>query len=311
MNTLLVNPGRRNYFVKYFLDLSKKFNLKIFLIDPNKNIPSFKVSKKTKNFICPDLKNKKIFKVFLRKFVKKNKIKVIFPFSEYEQEVLSLEKNYYKKNGVDVIISNSNIIRICSNKVNTYKFLNRHKISSPKLFNFKKVKKNLPNVIKKKNGSGSVSQIVLKDKNIIPVKEDKNFIYQKFHNAQEYGVDILNDLNGNFLHFTVKKKIAMRAGDTDRAIIVNPKRFKNLAKTISKNLRHVGNLDVDFLLIKEKIYVLDLNPRFGGGYPFTHEYGYNYIEKIFNLLINKKLNKFKKFSDKKIIFSKGITIHKH
>ena len=103
----------------------------------------------------------------------------------------------------------------------------------------------------------------------------------------------------------------MRAGDTDRAIIVNPKRFKNFAKTISKNLRHVGNLDVDFLLIKEKIYVLDLNPRFGGGYPFTHEYGYNYIEKIFNLLNNKKLNKFKKFSDKKIIFSKGITIHKH
>ena len=97
MNTLLVNPGRRNYFVKYFLDLSKKFNLKIFLIDPNKNIPSFKVSKKTKNFICPDLKNKKILKMFLRKFVKKNKIKVIFPFSEYEQEVLSLEKNYYKK----------------------------------------------------------------------------------------------------------------------------------------------------------------------------------------------------------------------
>ena len=68
------------------------------------------------------------------------------------------------------------------------------------------------------------------NKNIIPVKEDKNFIYQKFHNAQEYGVDILNDLNGNFLHFTVKKKIAMRAGDTDRAIIVNPKRFKNFAR---------------------------------------------------------------------------------
>ena len=103
-----------------------------------------------------------------------------------------------------------------------------------------------------------------------------NFIYQKFHNAQEYGVEILNDLNGNFLHFTVKKKIAMRAGDTDRAIIVNPKRFKNLAKTISKNLRHVGNLDVDFLLIKEKIYVLDLNPRFGGGYPLSYSAGANF-----------------------------------
>ena len=162
MNTLLVNPGRRNYFVKYFLDLSKKFNLKIFLIDPNKNIPSFKVSLKTKNFICPDLKNKKIFKIFLRKFVKKNKIKVIFPFSEYEQEVLSLEKNYYKKNGVEVIISGFNIIRICSNKVNTYKFLNHLKISSPKLFNFKKVKKKLTYCHKEKKRQRKCKSISIK-----------------------------------------------------------------------------------------------------------------------------------------------------
>ena len=97
MNTLLINPGRRDYFIKYFLDLSKKFHLTLYLIDPNKNIPSFCASKKTKNFVCPKLKNKKIFRNFLRKFITKNKIKIVFPFSEYEQEILSLEKEYYKK----------------------------------------------------------------------------------------------------------------------------------------------------------------------------------------------------------------------
>ena len=311
MNTLLINPGRRDYFIKYFLDLSKKFHLTLYLIDPNKNIPSFCASKKTKNFVCPKLKNKKIFKHFLRKFITKNKIKIVFPFSEYEQEILSLEREYYKKKGVEIIISNRKTIEICNNKINTYEFLRSIKINSPKLIKYKYIKKNLPMIIKKKYGSGSKFQSVIKDKNLVPKKNDKKFIYQKFYNYQEYGMDILNDLNGNFLHFSVRKKIAMRAGDTDRAIVVNPKRFENLARKISFNLKHVGNLDIDFLVSKKKIFVIDLNPRFGGGYPFTHEYGYNYIERLFNLIRKKKNNKFKKFVNKGNLFTKGITIHKH
>ena len=69
MNILLVNPGRRNYIVEYFLLLKKKFNLNIFLIDPDKNIQSFSI-KSTKNYICPPLTKKNKFKKFLRKFVK-------------------------------------------------------------------------------------------------------------------------------------------------------------------------------------------------------------------------------------------------
>ena len=124
-------------------------------------------------------------------------------------------------------------------------------------------------------------------------------------------MDILNDLRGNFLHATVRKKLAMRSGDTDRALIINPKFFLRIAKKLSLTLKHVGNLDVDFLLDKKKVIVLDLNPRFGGGYPFSHEYGYNYIETLINLAQNKKIKKFKNFSGKNNLFSKGITIHKH
>ena len=64
MNILLINPGRRDYLIKYFCNLQKKFKIKIFLIDPNKNIPSFKVTKKTLNFICPIAKKKKNFQNF-------------------------------------------------------------------------------------------------------------------------------------------------------------------------------------------------------------------------------------------------------
>ena len=76
MNILLINPGRREYLVKYFLDLSTKYKSKIFIIDSNKFIPSFLVSKETRNFVSPKCRKKSNFQHFLRNFVKKNKIKI-------------------------------------------------------------------------------------------------------------------------------------------------------------------------------------------------------------------------------------------
>ena len=80
---------------------------------------------------------------------------------------------------------------------------------------------------------------------------------------------------------------------------------------MSKALKHIGVIDVDFLYNKKKFYVLDINPRFGGGYPFTHVYGYNYIECLISLVLKNKKIKFKIFNRKKNIFSKGITIYPH
>ena len=38
-------------------------------------------------------------------------------------------------------------------------------------------------------------------------------------------MDILNDFDGNFLHCLARKKISMRAGDTDKAEIISSKKF--------------------------------------------------------------------------------------
>mgnify|MGYP001234109106 CR=1 FL=1 len=92
MNILLVNPGRRDYIVNFFLLLKNKYNLNIFLIDPDKNIPSFKVSPLTKNYVCPKVKNSKIFFSFINKFILKKKIDVIFPISDRELKILSKKK---------------------------------------------------------------------------------------------------------------------------------------------------------------------------------------------------------------------------
>jgi len=312
MNVLLINPGRRDYLVKYFINLSKKYRLKIFLIDKDKNIPSFAVSKKTFNFISPEVKNKKKYILFLRKFILKKKIDVIFPISEWELKILAEEKIYYKKRFTEVIISDLKVIKICQNKLVTQKFLKKNKILYPKTVPFNQIKNNLPVIKKKIIGSGSRDQSVIKNLKDIPRFNNNEFFFQKYLNYQEYGADILNDLNGNYIHSTFKKKLLMRSGDTDKAEIVYSKTFENFAKIISNLLRPIGIIDIDFLFNGKDFFILDINPRIGGGYPFTHEYGYNYIDIILSIVKNsKKKIKFNAKNKDSKIFSKGISIYTH
>ena len=39
---------------------------------------------------------------------------------------------------------------------------------------------------------------------------------------------------------------------------------------------HIGNLDVDLFITEHKIYLLEMNARLGGGYPFSHLAGIHF-----------------------------------
>ena len=105
--------------------------------------------------------------------------------------------------------------------------------------------------------------------------ENEKIIYQEFLPGQEYGADIINDLNGNNRNVIVKKKSAMRAGETDIAETVDEPVIKDELIRLAKLTGHIANMDCDVFLVDGKSYVLEMNARFGGGYPFSHMAGCN------------------------------------
>ena len=77
----------------------------------------------------------------------------------------------------------------------------------------------------------------------------------------------------------------MRAGETDKALTVDMPEVREMGATIGRNLKHIGNLDVDIMQRANGDYcVLELNPRFGGGYPFSYEAGVNMPKAILSWL---------------------------
>ena len=67
----------------------------------------------------------------------------------------------------------------------------------------------------------------------------------------------------------------MRAGETDKALTVDLPEVREMGATIDRNLKHIGNLDVDVMVTPDSCCIIDMNARFGGGYPFSHMAGVN------------------------------------
>lgn len=104
---------------------------------------------------------------------------------------------------------------------------------------------------------------------------DESLIIQERIAGTEYGLDILNDLNGRFVTCFVKRKLGMRCGETDAAETVDDPALADFGRRIGEHLGHVGMLDVDVMVDEDGPCLLEINPRFGGHYPFAHAAGAN------------------------------------
>ena len=66
-------------------------------------------------------------------------------------------------------------------------------------------------------GSASYMQeIIPRNKNKFKIKE--GFFFQEFIEGEEYGMDILNSTDGNYVHSFTKKKLMIKNGETYSAV---------------------------------------------------------------------------------------------
>ncbi len=303
MKLLFTNAGRRTYMIEFARKIIKS---KIFVSDAQRIIPSFYLDG-IKKYLTPKVKeNKKKYLDNIISIVKKFKIKKIIPLSDHDLVVLAENKLKFKKLGCDAIISEPKFVKMCINKKKMYNFCKKNKINIPYSY-FSKRKKMITFPILKKKifGSGSSEMQEIKNKNELDKFNFKKYFLQNKINGTEYGLDIFNDPKNNVSRTCIKKKILMRAGETDRSLVLNDKKIKNFSEKLIKIFNHFGNVDCDIIKDKNgKLFLIDINPRFGGGYPATHLSGMNFLK---YLLTDGKFNLPKKY--KKITVTKGISIH--
>lgn len=328
MNILFTCAGRRNYLINYFKEALKGEG-KVFATDMQLTAPALVDADVA--IQVPAIYSQEYIPSLLR-IVKENDINCVISLNDLELPILSEAKAQIEALGAKVIVADEHAIKIAFDKWETVKFLEAKGLKSPKTYiDFEEAKKAIesgglkfPLVIKPRWGSASIGidfpetmeelKLAYKLQNIRlkrtilaeASKEDIDhaILIQEKIPGKEYGMDVLNDFEGNYVGTFVREKLQMRSGETDKAISVIDLRFHEVGKTIGENLKHIGNLDCDVFEHNGELFVLELNPRFGGGYPFSHEAGVNtaaiYIEWLKG---NNDISNFIKYKDG-MMFSK-------
>ena len=104
---------------------------------------------------------------------------------------------------------------------------------------------------------------------------------QEFLIGQDIGADCYIDrISGELVSVFTKKKLVMRAGETDKGLSFKDSKLFDLIRSFVKDSGWRGPIDIDIFDVDGEYYISEVNPRFGGGYPHAYECGCDFMKMI-------------------------------
>lgn len=313
MNILFTCAGRRTYLLKYFKENMGEGD-KVVATDMQLSAPALQVA--DVKLQVPAVYDPKYVDTTLQ-ICKEQKIDALLSLNDLELPILAENKARFEAEGVKVIVSDPSVIDIAFDKYKTAQWVESLGLKSPKtyvrLVDAKRALEtgelHFPLFMKPRWGSGSIGLESIADmeeldiyyhllmkkikKTILATASvgDEYIMIQEKLTGSEFGLDVMNDLEGNNVAVSVKQKLAMRAGETDKAVTLDLPEVREIGHRIGTALTHIGNLDVDVMQNDKGEYcVLELNPRFGGGFPFSYEAGVNLPKAIIEWVKGNKVD---------------------
>ena len=300
MNILLTSAGRRAYLVGYFKNALGARG-KLYTSNSEYTV----ALKESDGYFISPLIYEENYVDSIIEYCKLNDITITLSLFDIDLLVLAKEEQKFKENGIQLILAPYESVYICNDKWETCKVLRSQNINTPKTFlSVKEARKAIrsgeisyPIVIKPRWGMGSLGLFFADNENELYVLYEKSLkkvfsSYLKYESSltkeepiiiqekiigKEYGIDVVNNLNEEYVTCLAKQKVAMRDGETDIGLTVSPKRFEAISKRLSSLIRHKGILSVDCFLTEEnELFVMEMNCRISGHYPISHVAGFDF-----------------------------------
>jgi carbamoyl-phosphate synthase large subunit len=300
MNVLLTCAGRRRDIVHAF-QAALRADEEVIACDSSAHAPALQEA--GKSFVVPPVASDGYIDALLE-ICERHEIGLIVPSLEPELPKLAAQRARFLALGTLPVVSSPETVAICYDKLRTANLLAGCGLPTPATFQspaefaevFAQGKVAFPVVVKPRWGVSSIATYFPQDFEELEFSfglahrqiarsllaeasaadpEHCILIQEKLVGA-EYGLDVINDLEGRHVCTFARRKLRMRAGQTDQAITVREERMDACGRLLGQRLAHLGLLDCDLFATERGLAVVDLNPRLGGGYSFAQAAGADY-----------------------------------
>lgn len=282
MNLLILSAGTRNKVVQYF---KKEVGAegKVVATDCSNLAPA--VYDADRFYLVPRITAPGYLDRILE-ICREEQIDGVFSLIDPELSLLAKEKERFLAVGTVPIVSDYDLTETCLDKFRMYRMLCRMQIPTGRCFVDKEVfyraveegDISYPVFIKPVRGSASINinKVNSREETDLLFTLDDDLMIQEYMDGQEYGADVYIDMiSGRCTSIFVKKKIKMRAGETDKSVSVKNEKLFAMIRNFVEECGFRGMIDIDIFEIDGCFYISEVNPRFGGGYPHAYACGVN------------------------------------
>jgi len=216
--------------------------------------------------------------------IEKHHVRGCFSLIDPELSLLAANAERFRALGCTPMISPSDVVETSFHKYRMFGALREAGIRTPACYRtaeelenaLREGKESFPVFVKPEDGSASMQIRRVEDGEMLRLllERDRSLMIQTFMDGQEYGADLYVDmLSGKCVSLFLKKKLKMRAGETDKAVSVHDEAAFRLIRDFAERTGFRGQLDMDLFLQDDGWYLSEVNPRYGGGYPHAQESG--------------------------------------
>lgn len=276
MNLLFSAAGRRVSLLRHFKNTINDLGIEgeVIAADIGNSAPASYIA--DRKVIIPRAADPAYISTLLE-ICQNHNIRLLTSLIDTDLVLLSRHREAFEAVGTKLLVCSEETNEICADKQKTAVFFENNDILTPRIYS-KSEALDLPVdvypiLIKPFDGSSGigVTKIQTIDELRFFSSYIKNPIIQEFVEGEEYTIDVYVDFKGKVRCAVPRKRLEIRGGEVSKGLTVKDTKIMEAACAVVSALPGaIGCVTVQcFKQVNGQLKFIEINPRFGGGFPLS------------------------------------------
>lgn len=296
MNVLISSAGRRVELVQLFQEAQGRAH-RVFVCDSDTSASAACVyAGEGASFEVPPVSDYTAFKEAVIEQINHLDIKLVIPTIDPELSVWSRikeeEEAFLRECNVHILVSSYGTLQLCYDKLMMQQFLREalvEQFRTPR--EIMHYGTNEWCFAKPRLGSGSAGVLRIVAKKAVQTLvamgySVRDYVLQEYVQGAEFTFYCYTDRFGELLDFRGHERLATRGGEVSKASTLSESELREYhpgARELNWLFNFYGPWCYQIIQVPGgSKYLIDINPRFGGGYPIHHKAGAHFVERCLN-----------------------------